>query len=312
MANKMKNKKGFAKLPKWKQIMFIVVAVLVVAAAAACIWFISRPKAPAVTAAFLLEGNFGRKSLGSEITITGSMSTQDKKLKFLTDNEMDADTIHGTFQFIENGTSYEVYVEKIDKRLGIYYKDGTEWKLLTKPVTSSVDNPLTDFIEIDNAQSTKDSILNTLSNIELIGANEAGVYVLDENTEVPKTYKVTARTTFSNVVRMFGNSIQALYINSEYATPFAYLSKYGDYIYADVTFEFDSETYLLKNITVAGDENSIKAVASGMVQNKQNIVYDFEMSYEVKSNESKNVFVSTDITGNVSSTTDIQSIYSVN
>lgn len=312
MANKMKNKKGFAKLSKWQQAMLIIAAVLVMAIIAVCIWFVIRPKAPAVTAAFLLEGNFGRKSLGSEITIAGSMSTQDKKLKFSADSEMDVDTIHGTIRFIESGTSYEAYIEKIDKRLGIYYKDETEWKLLTKPVTSSVDNPLTDFIEIDNAQSTKDSILNTMDNIELLGANEAGVYVVDNNTEMPKTYKVTARTTFSNIVRMFGNSVQALYINSEYATPFAYLSKYGDYIYADVTLEFDSETYLLKNITVAGDENSIKAVASGMVQNKQNIVYDFEMSYEVKSNESKNVFVSTDITGNVSSTTDIQSIYSVN
>ena len=295
MANKHKNKKGFAKLKTWQKAGIIVLSVIILMAAGLVTYNILTPEEVPITAEYLLSGHLARETFGSRVSLSGNIANSLDAYTFVINDNLDADTDHMDVKCKspDNNENFEAYIEKVDKKLGIYHKTPDGWRLLLKPVTSSVDNPLTDFIEIDAVQSDN-IIMDALSEL-----------TLDESEN---EYIVTGKISFTGLLTLLGNITQVLYA-TDAATPFAYLTKYGDYLYADIRFMFDKETYLIKEIRAGEDETSINAVAAGMVQNRENIVKKFEFVYEVTDTESCDVYVPTDVTNYVLDTMEIKSLY---
>lgn len=295
MANKNKNKKGFAKLKSWQKAGIIVGGVIIATAAGLGVYNLLTPEETPITAEYLLSGNLARDSFGSEATLTGYIENTKGKYSFEVTDSFDVDTDYAVTKIStpDSSLSFENYIEKIDKKLGIYYKEGNDWNLVLKPIISSVDNPLTDFIEI-NASTADEAIMNSLSELNL--------------EETDSEYIVTGKMSFTGLLTMLGNITQSLYVYDT-ASPFAYLTKYGDYIFTNVKFTFDKNNFLLKNITANEDTASIEAVAKGMLQNQDNIVKKFSFAYKVTNVEEKNIFVPTDVTNHVKKTTEIKSLY---
>lgn len=295
MANKNKNKKGFAKLKGWQKAGIIVGGIIVIAAAGLGIYNLLTPEETPITAEYLLSGNLARDTFGSEAVLTGYMENTKGKYNFEITDSFDVDTDYAVTKIStpDNNLNFENYIEKIDKKLGIYYKEEKNWNLVLKPIISSVDNPLTDFIEI-NASTVDEAIMNSLSELSL--------------EETDEEYIVKGKMSFTGLLAMLGNVTQSLYVYDT-ASPFAYLTKYGDYIFVNVKFTFDKTDFLLKDITANEDAASIEAVAKGMLQNQDNIVKKLSFAYKVINIEEKNIFVPTDVTNHVKKTTEIKSLY---
>lgn len=219
-----------------------------------------------------------------------SIDTNYGLVEFTQENRRDKDTDHLMIEYKSPlKKSSEMYIDKVDKQIGIYLKkSNNKWNFELKPKQSAVDDPRTEYIEVNGAADNMS--LTDFTELEF------------KNSDIENTYLCTAKITGYIMLNMLANNYQSIYVN--YDSLASYFAKYNGNITFDCRMYFDIKTNKLVKSIFSADEAAFKETNTRSVDV---MINSFQISLSNDSFDKSNVYVSEDIEKNTTTVKSLQS-----
>lgn len=220
------------------------------------------------------------------------------------DDALDSDTDHMFIKYLSpEARSIEMYIEKIDQKMGVYIKDGFDWNLTLKPYLSATDDPRTDYIESDNEEAAGKISIEVFD--ELYFVEE------DENAEETPFYILNGKTTYANAIQALGNTYQALLMNKNFIEYGNFFSKNSTDITVWIEMSFNKDTKQFEKAVITPDKDSLQNVLNlyNLKEHKEINISDFEYTVEITEQMPKSIYVPVWVDARVKNTTEITSIF---
>ena len=245
------------------------------------------PKKTKITADTLIRdfitSNLNQKNENIKIATIQKMdadiNTSEGNASLNLENRRDKDTDHIMIDFKDTQKgSMEMYADKVDQQVGIYVKKSDNlWGFELKPKQSAVDDPRTEFIEV-NASGSE------------IKLDDFKDYILEDSSDIENTYKVSSKIDGRVMLSLLGNNYQSIYIN--YDAIASYLAKYNETLTINCELYFnvsDKQLYEIKFTGTKDDFKTCNEASTGIQINSLNI------SLINESYENSNVYVPEDV-----------------
>lgn len=219
-----------------------------------------------------------------------SIDTNYGLVEFTQENRRDKDTDHLMIEYKSPlKKSSEMYIDKVDKQIGIYLKkSNNKWNFELKPKQSAVDDPRTEYIEVNGAADNMS--LTDFTELEF------------KNSDIENTYLCTAKITGYTMLNMLANNYQSIYVN--YDSLASYFAKYNGNITFDCRMYFDIKTNKLVKSIFSANEAAFKETNTRSVDV---MINNFQISLFNDSFDKSNVYVSEDIEKNTTTVKSLQS-----
>lgn len=212
--------------------------------------------------AYILNENFSK--IKGKYNISFNIETEDNTYNITGEATEDANTTHVYVSYNEPILDYrEIYIEPIDIKLGIYYKDITEesgadlieeditvqdvreWTVRRQTELSVIDDPSTLFVEKDT--SITDGKLKVAS-FNTISKNQEKP--MDENGNI----YYTGTLTYANAMKIFGDSYQVLLEYKSFKDTGTLLSKIATTMLVQMDITVNDKKIINATITSIPDE----------------------------------------------------------
>ena len=219
-----------------------------------------------------------------------SIDTNYGLVEFTQENRRDKDTDHLMIEYKSPlKKSSEMYIDKVDKQIGIYLKkSNNKWNFELKPKQSAVDDPRTEYIEIKGAAD----------NVSLTDFTELEF----KNSDIENTYLCTGIIIGYTMLNMLANNYQSIYVN--YDSLASYFAKYNGNISFQCRMYFDVKTNKLVKSVFSAGEAAFKETNSRSIDV---MINGFQISLANDSFDKSNVYVSEDIEKNTITVKSLQS-----
>lgn len=201
----------------------------------------------------ILLKNYGQDAVyfPSEQSFRAEISNSQIEVKFNLQNIRDKDTDHLFVTGISPQKDYEMYVDKMDRKYGVYTKFAN-WRMSYKPMTVSEDNPRTIYVESNNEKSIKNISASMFTEGKMKRQN-----IKDDDLD-GTFYVMEGKTTYLTAMFLLGNVRYAIYENYNYEVYKDFFSGIDDKLIVNIKMYFSKKNHLIKKIEVTQDNDSLK------------------------------------------------------
>lgn len=271
-------------------ILFLIIIISAIIFSTVYFFMKSSRKKPSVEELISNYVTMNLQTVASVQKMGVSIDTNYGLVEFTQENRRDKDTDHLMIEYKSPlKKSSEMYIDKVDKQIGIYLKkSNNKWNFELKPKQSAVDDPRTEYIEVNGAADNMS--LTDFTELEF------------KNSDIENTYLCTAKITGYTMLNMLANNYQSIYVN--YDSLASYFAKYNGNITFDCRMYFDIKTNKLVKSIFSADEAAFKETNTRSVDV---MINSFQISLFNDSFDKSNVYVSEDIEKNTTTVKSLQS-----
>ncbi len=302
MKEKRFNIKGKIKLTKAQKIIGGIIMLMIILSLGLYIYIkFFKPATPES----LITQNFVKNTVTpAEKKVYINVETNTGNITLNLDDTLDADTDHMFIKYLSpEARSIEMYIEKIDQKMGVYIKDGFDWNLTLKPYLSATDDPRTDYIESDNEEAAGKISIEVFDELYFVEENE--------DTEDTMFYVLNGKTTYANAIQALGNTYQALLMNKNFIEYGNFFSKNSTDIIVWIEMYFNKNTKQFEKAVITPDKDSLQNILNiyNLKEHKEINISDFVYTVEITDQVSRSIYVPVWVDARVKSTTEITSIF---
>lgn len=271
-------------------ILFLIIIISAIIFSTVYFFMKSSRKKPSVEELISNYVTINLQTVASVQKMGVSIDTNYGLVEFTQENRRDKDTDHLMIEYKSPlKKSSEMYIDKVDKQIGIYLKkSNNKWNFELKPKQSAVDDPRTEYIEVNGAADNMS--LTDFTELEF------------KNSDIENTYLCTAKITGYTMLNMLANNYQSIYVN--YDSLASYFAKYNGNITFDCRMYFDIKTNKLVKSIFSANEAAFKETNTRSVDV---MINSFQISLSNDSFDKSNVYVSEDIEKNTTTVKSLQS-----
>jgi hypothetical protein len=271
-------------------ILFLIIIISAIIFSTVYFFMKSSRKKPSVEELISNYVTMNLQTVASVQKMGVSIDTNYGLVEFTQENRRDKDTDHLMIEYKSPlKKSSEMYIDKVDKQIGIYLKkSNNKWNFELKPKQSAVDDPRTEYIEVNGAADNMS--LTDFTELEF------------KNSDIENTYLCTAKITGYTMLNMLANNYQSIYVN--YDSLASYFAKYNGNITFDCRMYFDIKTNKLVKSIFSANEVAFKEANTRSVDV---MINSFQISLSNDSFDKSNVYVSEDIEKNTTTVKSLQS-----